>query len=395
MKTKLNTEITVKELCEGFQYNETEGKGLFGLNGTLEIQPEYQRNFIYSDGNGKKEIKVIESVLKGYPLGLIYFSKTDRGNIKYEVLDGQQRITSLGRFVQDKFSVTIDNGNPLYYSSLPKDLKDKVDNTKILVYECEGEEKEIKEWFETINIEGVSLNHQELMNAIYSGEFVTAAKRIFSNSQNSNIQKWSAYIKGSVNRQEYFERALQWVSAHNKTTLEEYMSKHRHNENTSEIENYFNTVIGWIDSVFIGIENEMQGLEWGRLYEQYHNQSYDRNKLWERVQQLYADPYVKNRKGIFEYVLGGEQDTKLLDVRVFDDPVKKTTYAKQTKEAKEKGVSNCPYCAESNNATQRTKIYELKDMDADHITAWSKGGETTPENCQMLCIPHNRSKGNK
>ena len=193
MKTTLKTNITVAEMCKGFLYNQLEGKGLYGLSGKLTIQPEYQRNYIYADGGGKKEAAVIDSLLKGYPLGLIYFNKVAKD--KFEVLDGQQRITSIGRFVTNKFAI-IDNGNPKNFDSLPADQQDKILESNLLIYECEGTETEIKQWFETINIAGVPLKPQELLNAIYSGPFVTLAKAEYSNSQNANIQKWSVYVKG-------------------------------------------------------------------------------------------------------------------------------------------------------------------------------------------------------
>ncbi|MBN2503418.1 MAG: HNH endonuclease [Anaerolineales bacterium] len=229
------------------------------------------------------------------------------------------------------------------------------------------------------------------MNAVYSGPFVTLGKAEFSNSQNANIQKWSAYIKGSVNRQHYFERALDWVS---KGNIGDYMSRHRYDNNITELKVYFNSVIDWVSSVFIDVESEMCGLEWGRLYEEYHNTSYNPTKVSEQVQKLYGDPYVKNRKGIFEYVLGGSVDTKLLSVRVFDDATKKTVYATQTNKAKSDGKSNCPLCAIGHDAN-KSKIWNLSEMDADHVTAWSKGGTTSIENCQMLCKTHNRAKGNR
>ena len=226
MKTTLHTDITVADICDGFVYNELEGKGLFGLSGKLTIQPEYQRNYIYADG--KKDVAVIASLLKGYPLGLIYFNKVDTN--KFEVLDGQQRITSFGRFVTNKFAILDENGMQQYFSGIAVDKQAKILNTKLLVYECEGTESEIKEWFKTVNIAGVPLNDQELLNAVYSGPFVTLAKAECSNSQNANIQKWSAYIKGNVDRQDYLERALDWVS---KGNIGEYMSKHRYDTNIS------------------------------------------------------------------------------------------------------------------------------------------------------------------
>ncbi len=387
MITTLRTDITVKDICDGFVYNELEGKGLFGLSGKLTIQPEYQRNYFYADG--KKDVAVIDSILKGYPIGLIYFNKVDGD--KLEVLDGQQRITSFGRYVTNKFAVKDENGMEQYFSGIAEDKQKIILNKKMLIYECEGTESEIKDWFRTINIAGVPLNDQELLNAVYSGPFVTLAKHEFSNSQNANIQKWRAYINGAVNRQEYLECALDWVS---KGSIGDYMSRHRFDNNITELKTYFNSVIDWISSVFEDVESEMRGLEWGRLYETYHNTAYDPAKVSQQVQSLLEDPYIRNRKGIFEYILGGSVDTKLLDIRVFDEATKKAVYSKQTASARAKGVSNCPLCAIGHEAN-RTKIWNLSDMDADHVSAWSKGGATDIKNCQLLCKTHNRAKGNK
>lgn len=385
MKTELRT-FTVEEICEGFVYNELEGKGLFGLSGKLTIQPEYQRNYIYADG--KRDVAVIDSLLKGYPLGLIYFNKVDESNL--EVLDGQQRITSFGRFVTGKFAILDENGMQQYFSGLSIDQQQKILESEILVYECSGTESEIKQWFKTINTVGVPLNDQELLNAIYSGPFVTSGKAEFSNSQNANIQKWSAYVRGSANRQDFWACALEWVS---KGDVDEYMSKHRHDKNINGVKVYFNTVIDWIEGVFPSVEKEMCGLDWGRLYETYHQKSYNPVKVGDEVKQLYGDPYVKNRKGVYEYVLGGSIDTKLLDVRVFDEASKRATFAKQTKSAQNSGKSNCSHCALGHDAN-KAKIWSFAEMEADHVTAWSKGGSTTSSNCEMLCKTHNRAKGN-
>ena len=387
MKTILRTDITVKDVCEGFIYNELEGKGLFGLSGKLTIQPEYQRNYIYADG--KRDVAVIESILKGYPLGLIYFNKVS--NNKLEVLDGQQRITSFGRYVTGKFAVKDANGMEQYFSGIAQDKQELILKTKLLIYECEGTESEIKEWFKTINIAGVPLNNQELLNAVYSGTFVTLGKEEFSNSQNANIQKWSAYVSGSANRQEVLERALEWVS---KDNVGDYMSKHRKDTNITELKNYFNSVIDWVSTVFTDVESEMRGLEWGRLYETYKKQPYDHKAISKQVKQLYADSYVKNRKGVFEFILGGSTDTKLLDVRVFDEATKKSVYTTQTTAAEKKNISNCSLCALGHDAN-KTKIWKLAEMDADHVAAWSKGGATNIKNCEMLCKTHNRAKGNR
>lgn len=394
MKTTLE-QYTVEQICDGFEYNELEGKGLYGLSGKLTIQPEYQRNYIYADG--KRDVAVIESVLKGYPLGLIYFNRVDDGRL--EVLDGQQRITSLGRFLRNKFAVKI-NGLEQIFDGLNEGMQQKILNTKLLVYICEGEgehaEEEIKEWFKTINIAGIPLNHQEELNAIFSGEFVTLCKAEFSNSQNANIQKWESYVKGPANRQMFLATALEWVSRNMdaKDKVSAYMSAHRRDNNINEIKTYFNTVIDWVDSKFDDVYDEMQGLNWGELYERFHKNPYDHTELSEKVSELMKDDFVTNRRGIFEYVLGNCQDTKLLNVRLFDKPTMRKVYQEQTEKAKAEGISNCPYCAIGHDANSK-RIWKLDEMDADHVTAWSKGGSTDIANCQMLCKTHNRAKGNR
>ena len=379
---------TVEEICKGFTYNEAEGKGLFGLSGKLTIQPEYQRNYLYAEQNGAREIAVIESVLKGYPIGLLYFNRVDENHL--EVLDGQQRITSLGRFITRKFAIRI-NGMEQYFDYMAEDLKEKILKTELLVYECEGTESEIKEWFKTINIVGLPLEEQEILNAVYCGPFVTKAKEVFSNSQNANINKWAAFLRGNVKRQAYLHTALEWVS---KGNICAYMSLHRNDENIREMKTYFNSVIDWASGVFTNIEKEMCGLPWGELYEKYHKTPYDPSQVAAKQRELYEDYYVKNKKGIYEYILGGCQDTKLLEVRCFDERTKKSVYARQTEEAKQKELSNCPLCAIGHDAN-RSRIWKLTEMDADHVTAWSKGGATDISNCQMLCQTHNRAKGNK
>lgn len=385
MLTTLHT-FTVEEITRGFHYSELEGKGLYGMAGRLTIQPEYQRNYIYADGH--RDVAVIDSVLKGYPLGLFYFNQVDGD--RYEVLDGQQRITSLGRFVEGKLSILDANGIPQSIGSLAADRRELLLGTKLLVYVCQGTESEIKEWFKTINIAGVPLKQQELLNAVYSGPFVTLAKEEFSNSANANVQKWSHFVSGAVNRQDYLECALRWVS---RGHIGDYMSHHRHDNDITELKTYFNAVIDWVTAVFTTIYPSMKGQPWGEYYEKYHKLPYDAAAVAGRVAALMDDPQVTAKGGIYEYVLGGEQDTRLIHVRVFDEKTKRAVYAAQTAQAQAGGVSNCPLCALGHQAT-RTKIWRLAEMDADHVTAWSRGGATTPDNCQLLCRTHNRAKGN-
>jgi 5-methylcytosine-specific restriction endonuclease McrA len=310
-----------------------------------------------------------------------------------EVLDGQQRITSFGRYITNKFAIKDENGMEQYFLGLASDKQKIILESKLLVYECEGTETEIKEWFKTINIAGVPLNEQELLNAVYSGPFVTKGKELFSNSQNANIHKWSAYISGSANRQDYWERALEWISG-GKDFIGAYLSKNRDNIDISEVKSHFNNVINWASEIFLEVQDEMKGLEWGRLYTSFYEVRYDVKKVSTQVKQLLGDPYVKNKRNIFEYILGGCTDHKLLDIRIFDDADKRIVYEKQTIQAEKKNISNCSFCAIGNDVIKE-KIWVLGDMDADHIKAWSKGGKTDIKNCEMLCKSHNRAKGNR
>lgn len=394
MKTRLRTNLTIRQICEGFQYSESEEKGLFGWAGKLTIQPEYQRNYIYA--NGKDDVAVIDSLLKGYPIGLIYFVETEKD--KYEILDGQQRITSIGRYVTNKFAWIDENDIPYKFESLPKDKQDKIYNTELTIYICSGEESEIKEWFKTINIAGKPLNNQELLNSIYSGPFITKAKEVFSNSQNSNLHKWLSYMKVEVKRQGLLEVALSWVSKdwEKDGNLEKYMADHRHDDNINELTSYFNDVINWVSTIFIDVKDEMQYINWGKMYEKYHKNPYNSNDVSRKLNELYSDYFVNDKKGCYEYILNGckQEDTKLLNIRLFDEPTKKTVYESQTQTAKIKNISNCPMCV-IENLSNKTKIWDYKDMDADHVTAWSKGGSTDISNCQMLCRTHNHIKGNR
>ena len=394
MKTRLRTDLTIRQICEGFQYSESEEKGLFGWAGKLTIQPQYQRNYIYA--NGKDDVAVIDSLLKGYPIGLIYFVETEKD--KYEILDGQQRITSIGRYVTNKFAWIDENDIPYKFESLPKDKQDKIYNTELTIYICSGEESEIKEWFKTINIAGKPLNNQELLNSIYSGPFITKAKEIFSNSQNSNLHKWLSYMKVEVKRQGLLEVALSWVSKdwEKDGNLEKYMADHRHDDNINELTSYFNDVINWVSTIFIDVKDEMQYINWGKMYEKYHKNPYNSNDVSRKLNELYSDYFVNDKKGCYEYILNGckQEDTKLLNIRLFDEPTKKTVYESQTQNAKIKNISNCPMCV-IENLSNKTKIWDYKDMDADHVTAWSKGGSTDISNCQMLCRTHNHIKGNR
>lgn len=387
MKAELQ-HYTVKQVLQGFVYNELEGKGLFGLDGGLVIQPEYQRNYIYNDG--KRDVAVIDSLLKGYPLGLIYFNVAEQ---TLEVLDGQQRITSVGRFVTGKFAIKV-SGKEQTFSSLSPDQQRTILDTRLDIYECDGTEDEIKAWFQTINIAGVPLNKQELLNSIYSGPFVTMAKAEYSNSNNANMLKWQSYINGDPKRQQILAEALDWVASSQDLTVDAYLAQHRHDTAITGLKNYFDSVIDWVAGVFTRPpDREMRGLEWGRLYEEHHKTSYNATKIEKRVNELRADPAVHRGRGIYEFLLSGETKPQLLDIRLFEAKDKRVAYEQQTQDAKASGKSNCPLCALSGGSAKE-KTYKLADMDADHVTAWSKGGSTNLSNLTMLCATHNRAKGN-
>lgn len=391
MKTTLRTDWTVADVCKGFNYDLNEDKGMYGLDGKLTIQPSYQRNYVY--GKEGKDVAVVDSLVKGYPLGLMYFVKTPDG--RYEVLDGQQRITSFARFVNNSnpFAVMID-GNPYYVNTLPPEIRRKVLYTKLTVYVCEGTENEILQWFSIINIAGMALTDQELRNAAYNGPFVDLARKTFSNVNNQAMSRWKTYVNGDPRRQEILEKAIKWADPDG--DVEKYMSVHRNDKDINDLVTKFDSVINWASSTFDYTGREMRGIDWRRLYDEHHETAYSHEELNNKVAQLLADHAVTNKKGVFEYVLSGcsQDKANLLNVRLFDEATKISTYSKQTLEAKAEGKSNCPMCALTDNAN-RTRIWELREMDADHVDAWSRGGKTNEANCQMLCIPHNRSKGNK
>ena len=376
MNTTL-TRYSIKDLTTGFVYDENAGKGLYGLNGQLTIQPEYQRNYVYTKGG--KDAAVIESLLASMPIGLMYFVRTASDQL--EILDGQQRVTSIGRFVTGKLSA-----GGKYFSSLDDDQQQALLNTEMLCYECEGTEAEVKQWFETINVSGVPLNRQELLNAVYSGPFVSDARKHLSNPQNNRHLVRAQCIKGSVDRQDHMATALDWISDGDPV---DYMARHRADPSATELIRNCDAVVDWALNLF-GYEAKLAGLDWGKLYGEYSDMPYSPQELQCEAMQLSGDPAVTKKRGIYEYLLGGKTNPTLLQIRVFDEKTIATRYAQQTAAAKGSGFSNCPACADGGGS----KIYTLKEMQADHVTAWSKGGSTTIENCQMLCRMHNAAKSN-
>ena len=372
MKTTLITDWTVGDVCKGFVFDRNEGKGLFGLDGQLVIQPEYQRNYIY--GDGKRDVAVVESLLKGYPLGLIYFVKNADG--MYEVLDGQQRITSFARYVNQSWQFAVEiGGKPRYFDSLDTDQQKLIVDAPLTIYVCEGEPSEIQEWFETINIVGVPLVKQELRNAVYAGRWLADAKRYFSKSGCAASGIGSSYVSGSPIRQDYLETAIRWVAdADGAGSIEEYMSRHQHDANALALWRYFQSVITWVQGTFVTKrEKFMRSVDWGSLYNRHHDEVHDTARLEAETARLIMDDDVTRKAGIYPYLLTG--DERHLSIRAFSPAMRRAAYERQG------GI--CPRCG---------KHFTEDEMQADHITPWSKGGRTTADNCQMLCADCNRRK---
>ncbi len=371
-------EMTIREVAEGYVDNAEEG--VVGYGGKLNIRPQYQREFVYKN---KQRDAVITSVQNDFPLNVMYWVKNNDG---FEMLDGQQRTISFCQYVNNKFSL-----NDLRFGNLQDDAQEKILNYKLMIYFCVGGNTEKLNWFEIVNIVGETLTDQEMKNAVYSGPWVSDAKRYFSKTSCPAYRIAKQYLNGVPIRQEYLETAIKWISDDN---IKQYMSEHQKDKNATELWQYFQSVIDWIEDTFAEYHKEMAGLEWGRLYKKYHRKKYDKQTVSARVNVLRNDDDVTNNKGIFEYILGAEVDKKLLNVRFFDKKIISKAYSQQTEKAKTKEKSNCPDCALGHDVN-KTKIWKKGDMDADHVKAWSQGGASDLENCEMLCKRHNRAKGNK
>jgi len=360
MKIELK-EILVRDVIEGYINNDEEG--VVGFGGKLNIRPKYQREFIYKD---KQRDSVIETVKKDFPLNVMYWVKNEDDT--YEVLDGQQRTISICEYVIGKFSL-----NFQYFHNLEDTEKEQILNYKLMVYFCEGTDKEKLDWFKTINIAGEKLTDQELRNAIYTGTWLTEAKKYFSKSGCPAYSIASDYLKGSSIRQEYLETAISWISG---GEIEDYMSKNQHEPNANELWLYFKSVIDWVQVVFPKYRKEMKGVAWGILYNEFKDEKFDSKKIEEEITKLMQDEDVTKKSGIYSYLL--TKNEKYLSIRAFTDKQKREAYEKQ------KGI--CSKC---------NQHFELNKMEADHIKPWHKGGKTTEENCQMLCKMCNRTKSGK
>ena len=360
MKIELQ-EIKIRDLVEGFKDSDEEG--VVGYGGKLDIRPKYQREFVYDD---EKRNAVICTVRKHFPLNVMYWVCRDDGG--YEVLDGQQRTLSICQYVNGDYSI-----DEMYFHSLPKDEREKILEYPLMVYFCEGEDSEKLEWFRTVNIAGVRLTDQELRNAVYTGEWLTSAKRYFSKSGCVAMKLADKYVKCEVNRQGLLELALKWIS---KGNIRQYMADHQRDNNANELWFYFNDVVTWVQATFPTYRKEMKGLPWGDMYNEFGKQKFDIMAMDAAVTRLMMDDEVQNKKGIYQYLLDGKD--KHLNLRAFDDAVKRTVYERQN------GL--CADCREP---------FEFEEMEGDHIKAWYKGGKTVIENCQMLCKECNRRKSGK
>ncbi|MBA3047183.1 DUF262 domain-containing protein [Patescibacteria group bacterium] len=360
MKIELK-EITIKEVANGYKNSDEEG--VVGYGGKLNIRPKYQREFIYKDD---KRNAVIETVKKDFPLNVMYWVKSEDGT--FEVMDGQQRTISFCEYIDGKFSL-----NNLYFHNLTDTDKKQILNYKLMIYFCEGNDKEKLDWFKIINIAGEKLTDQELRNAIYTGTWLTDAKRYFSKSGCPAYGTASNYLKGAAIRQEYLETAIRWIS---NGKIEDYMSKHQREPNANELWLYFQSVINWIKAVFPNYRKEMKGVEFGPLYNEFQNEKIDSKKLEKEITELMQDEDVTKKSGIYSYVL--TRNEKFLNIRAFTEKQKREAYEKQ------KGV--CKKCKEH---------FEIEEMEADHIKPWHEGGKTTAKNCQMLCKQDNRTKSGK
>jgi hypothetical protein len=360
MKIELR-EISIREVSNGY-FNDNE-EGVIGYGGKLNIRPKYQREFVYKD---KQRDSVIETIRKDFPLNVMYWVKNEDDT--YEVLDGQQRTISICEYVSGTFSL-----NSMYFHNLTNSDKEQILDYKLMVYFCDGTDTEKLDWFKTINIAGEKLTDQELRNAIYTGTWLTDAKRYFSKSNCPAYNIASDYLSGSPIRQEYLETIIGWLS---NDQIEDYMGRNQHSPNASELWLYFNSVINWVKSVFPKYRREMKGIDFGKLYNQFKDKQYDTNILEEEISRLMIDDDVTKKSGIYEYVL--TRNERYLSIRSFSD--------KQKRESFERQGGICVKCGVK---------FELNEMEADHIKPWHEGGKTNSENCQMLCKQDNRIKSGK
>lgn len=362
MEIKMH-EIPIREVFEG--YKDSQENGVVAYGGRLNVRPAFQREFVYKD---KQRDEVINTIRKGFPLNVMYWIKTDDG---YELMDGQQRTLSICQYLNSEFSIDYQ-----FFHNLTGGERDQILNYKLMVYVCEGDDKEKLDWFKIINIAGEKLTNQELRNAIYTGTWLSEAKKYFSKNQCPAYSIAGDYINGTPIRQDYLEKVLNWIAEKENIGIELYMAKHQHDPNATELWLYFQSVMNWVKATFIKYRKEMKGVEWGLMFNQYGTETYDAKKLEEKIAVLMADEDVTKKSGIYPYVL--DNDERHLSIRAFTPKMKREAYEKQG--------GFCPKCLQH---------YEFGEMEGDHITPWHEGGTTTADNCQMLCKDCNRTKSGK
>jgi len=363
MKIELQR-IPIREVISG--YKDSAEEGVVAYNGKLDIRPKYQREFVYT---GKQRDAVIETITNGFPLNVMYWVKTDQGS--YEVLDGQQRTISIGQYVNSDFSL-----NDRFFHNLTSEEQNKILDYELMIYFCEGTNRERLDWFRIINIAGEKLTEQELRNAVYTGPWLSDAKLKFSKSNCAAYllaNDGGQLLGGSPIRQEYLETALSWI---NDGHIEDYMAKHQHDSDAEELWEYFQNVVAWVRMTFPNYRREMSSVHWGELYNKFKNITLDANKLEIEIKALMQDEDVTKKSGIYAYVLTKQES--YLNIRAFTDNMKREAYERQ------EGV--CPACK---------KHWDINEMEADHITPWVEGGKTVAGNCQMLCRDDNRRKGKR
>lgn len=356
-------EIPVKEIYNG--YKDSAENGVIAYNGLLNVRPAFQREFVYKD---KQRDEVIRTVRKNFPLNVMYWVKSDTG---YELLDGQQRTISLCQYIAGDFSIDYQ-----YFHNLEKEEQEQILNYPLMIYICEGTNKEKLDWFKIINIAGEKLTNQELRNAIYTGTWLSDAKKYFSKTNCPAYAIANKYLKGTPIRQDYLETVLRWIAAKENTEIELYMAKHQHDSNAAALWLYFNQVITWTKTIFPNYRKEMSGIEWGILYNEHGSETFDSIQLEEKITKLMIDEDITKKQGIYSYVL--DNDERHLNIRAFTPKMKREAYERQ------KGI--CVHCK---------KLYKIEEMEADHITPWCSGGATIASNCQMLCKDCNRKKSGK
>ena len=328
----------------------------------MDIRPPFQREFVYKE---KQRNAVIETINKRFPLNVMYWAGRLDGT--YEIIDGQQRTISIAQYVHNQFSL-----DEKIFDNLSDDEQRDIQDYELMVYVCNGKDSEKLNWFKTINIAGETLTSQELRNAVYAGPWVADAKRYFSKNGCVASKSGGSYVSGSPIRQEYLEKAIRWASQNN---IEKYMSEHQQDPDAEPLWEHFKAVIRWVETVFVprARSKYMKTVDWGTLYRDHKDKSFNPEDTADEVLRLFDDEDVTNQTGIYSYVITGKE--RYLNVRSFPKATKQRVYNAQ------KG--RCAQCSEE---------FELSKMEADHITPWVEGGKTIEENCQILCREHNRRK---